>query len=200
MCAQLPALRAREHAIGLLRERKLGLRARQLALELLAERPAPAEDQRLDRAHRQPHDLRDLGVGAALELAHHERGPLVERELAERALDVVGREAVLGLLDGQLRRVLEQRQLRGPALQLAEALAADVVRDRDQPVLRLLGPLAALERAIRVQERRLGDVLRVGPVVDDGEGVAVDVACVAAVDALERTVGILPPRQHGRHV
>jgi hypothetical protein len=45
--------------------------------------------------------------------------------------------------------------------------------------------LTALERAVRVEEGRLGDVLRVGLVVQDGEGVAVDGVHVLRVEPLE---------------
>ena len=40
---------------------------------------------------------------------------------------------------------------------------------------------ALLERAVRVQERGLGDVLGVRMVAEDGKRVAVDVASVTAV-------------------
>ena len=60
-----------------------------------------------------------------------------------------------------LADALVERDLARAALRLAEPLAADVVRDRDQPAVRLLRPRPALERAIGVEERRLGDVLRV---------------------------------------
>ena len=188
MGAQLAALGPREHPVGLLRQCKLGLHAGQRALELLAQRAATAEDQRLDRADAHPHDLRDLRVGAALELAHHERGALVERKMPERALDVVGGVGVVRLVDRHLGRVLEERHLGGPPLLLPEALAADVVRDRDQPVLRLLRPLTALKRTVGVHERRLRHVLRVVRVAEHRMDVAVDVADVAAVDPLEGAV------------
>src|SRR5439155_3372680 len=165
-------------------------------LELLAEGATSAEDQRLDRAHGEAEDLGDLLVGAALELAHDERGALVEGEVAERTPDVLGGDRVL--FDDRLGQLFVQLDLGGPALRLAEALAADVVRDRDQPVLRGARALTALEGAVGVEEGRLGDVLGVGLVAQDDERVAVDVACVFLVQALEGAVRALA-RQNWRH-
>ena len=65
------------------------------ALELLAQRTARAEDQRLDGARRQVEDLGDLRVRASLELPHHQRGALVEGEVAERAPDVLAARCVV---------------------------------------------------------------------------------------------------------
>ena len=45
-------------------------------LELVGERAARAEDQRLDGRERQPELERDLGVGASLDLAEEDRLPL----------------------------------------------------------------------------------------------------------------------------
>src|SRR3954467_8037963 len=89
--AQLAALGAGELTVRLLREEELGLGAGEAPFELLAQRAARAEEDRLDGSDARSHDLRDLGIAPALELAHHERGALVERELSERALDVLGR-------------------------------------------------------------------------------------------------------------
>jgi hypothetical protein len=82
---------------------------------------------------------------------------------------------------------------------LAEALAADVVRDRDQPVLRLLRALAVFVGAVGVQEGGLGDVLGVGLVAKDDEGIAIDVPRMLAVEALERPVRADAVREKGRH-
>ncbi len=155
------------------RERELGLLARQPALELLAESAAGAEDQGLDRADGEVEDLGDLGVRAAFELAHDEGGALVEREEAESTADLAcrGDVCVLGCRGGE---ALVELDLLRAARRVAEALPADVVRDLDQPVVRAMRALAALERAVGVEERRLGDVLGVGLVVEDRERVAVD--------------------------
>src|SRR5439155_5861690 len=87
-----------------------------------------------------------------------------------------------------LGRVHAERHPGGPTMLLPEALAADVVRDRDQPVLRLLRTLTALKRTVGVHGRRLRHVLRVVRVAEHCMEVAVDVADVAAVDPLEGAV------------
>src|SRR5262249_52176233 len=127
--AQGALLLAREPLVELLRDGELGLVAGDPFLELLAQRAARAEDERLHRADRDAEDLGDLLVAAPLELAHHERGALVEGEVAERAADVLGADRVL--VDDGLGELLLVDDLVRPALRLAEALAADVVRDRD---------------------------------------------------------------------
>ena len=101
--------------------------------------------------------------------------------------DVVDARLVV-LRGDRLRRVFE-RDLARAVAGLAPAHAADVVRDRDQPVVRAVRPVAALEGAVGVEERRLGDVLSVGRVRQQGERVLVDVARVAAVELLEGAVG-----------
>jgi hypothetical protein len=191
------ALGARQPAVHLARERELRLLARQRPLELLAQRSARAEDQRLDGAHAQPEQLGDLGVRAALELAHHERGALVERELAERGPDVLRARGVVG--DERVGEVLLERDLVRPPGRLAKPLPADVVRDRDQPVARGRRALAAPVSAVRVQERGLGDVLCVGGVAKDREHIVVHVGDVSPVEALEGAVHPRPLRQQRRH-
>jgi hypothetical protein len=94
----------------------------------------------------------------------------------------------------RLRRLVE-RDLARPRAGLAPAHAADVVRDRDQPVVRLVRPLALLEGAVGVEERRLGDVLRVGRVRRQRERVLVDLARVPFVELLEGAVGRAPERR-----
>src|SRR5262245_36288765 len=141
--AQLSALLTRQPAVELKRDRELCLTARQRAFELLAQRAASAEDQCLDGTGGDLEDLRDLRVRSPLELAHDKRRPLVEGEVAERAPDVLaGRQIVV---DERVGDVVLERDLRRAASRLAEALAADVVRNRDQPVLRLLRPIAFLD-------------------------------------------------------
>ena len=85
-------------------------------------------------------------------------------------------------------------------LRLAEALPADVVGDRDQPVLRVPRALAPLVRAIGVQERRLRHVLGVRGLPQHRERVAVDVADVPPVDPLEGPVRTQLLRQKRRHI
>ena len=85
-------------------------------------------------------------------------------------------------------QLLVECHLTRAALRLAEALAARVVRDRDQPVLGLPRPLASLERAISVQERRLRDVLGVRRIAEHRQRVAEDIARVTPVQALEGAI------------
>ena len=105
----------------------------------------------------------DLLVAATLELAHHDRRALVERERRERGQHLV-EIRLLVVARRPARAPRSSVTSRGRRAGLAPAHPADVVRDRDQPVVRLLRPLAPLERAVGVEERRLGDVLRVGRV------------------------------------
>ncbi len=197
VCAQGALLLAGQPPVELARDRELGLLARDRLLELLAQGAARAEEERLHRADADFEDLRDLLVAAALELAHDDRGTLVEGEVAERPPDVLGRQRVL--VDDALGELLLEADLGRAPLRLAEALAADVVRDRDQPVLGLLRALAALEGAIGVEERRLGDVLGVRLVPEHDEGVAVHVARVLAVEPLKRAIVAQTPREDWSH-
>src|SRR5207302_8131079 len=87
--AQRAALAAGQAPVELLRDRELRLVAGQGALELLAQRPSGSEEERLDGAGRDAEDLRDVGVRATFELAHHEGGALVEGEVAEGPADVL---------------------------------------------------------------------------------------------------------------
>src|SRR5437773_4756164 len=147
MRAQCSLVVAPEASVELLRDRQLGLTARQGCLQLLAQRASRPEDERLHRARREIEDLADLGVRTSFELAHAERGALIEREVPERATDVLAARRVVVRLHELRADVVLVRDLRRPARRLAESLTADVVGDRDQPVLRLLRALAALECA-----------------------------------------------------
>ena len=184
---QRSAIRTRELALLEAGERVFRFVAGESALELLAESSAGAEHQGLDCGDRDVEHVGDLGVRTAFELAHDEGGALVEGEEAQGAADLVrGRDVgVLGCR-GCVRVV--ELDLAGAARRVAEALSADVVRDLDQPVVRRVRALTALEGAVGVEEGRLGDVLRVGLVVEDGEGVAVDGVDVLAVEPLEGAV------------
>ena len=179
---------ARELAALQSREGLLGVVAGQAALELLAERAAGAEHQGLDRGDRDVEHLGDLGVGAAFELAHDEGGALVEGEEAEGAAEL-GRSGHVGALGRRGGERIVELDLARAARRVAEALAADVVRDLDQPVVGCARALASLERAVRVEEGGLGGVLGVGLVLEDGQGVAVDGVDVLAVEPLEGAVG-----------
>ena len=118
--------------------------------------------------------------------------------MAQRAPDVVAARRVV--VDDRIRDVVLEGNLRGPPCGLAKALAADVVGDGDQPVLGLFRPVPLLDiRAVGVQEGRLRDVLGVGRVPHDSQGVAIDVTDVSSVDPLERAVRARSLRQQGRH-
>ena len=82
-------------------------------------------------------------------------------------------------------RLFVELDLLRAARRVAEALPADVVRDLDQPVVRAVRSLAALEGAVGAEERRLRDVFGVGLVVQDRERVAVDGMDVPLVELLE---------------
>ena len=148
---------------------------------------ARTEDQRLHCGDRDAERVGDLRVGTPFELAHHERRSLVEGEPAERPEDALD----VGLLlfgNCQLVDVLLQRHFLHAAADARIARACDVVRDLDQPVLRLEDLLPALKRAVRVEERRLRDVLRVGRVAQQRQGVVIDVLDVPSVELFERLV------------
>ena len=151
------------------------------------QRTARTEDERLDGRHRNRERVGDLRVGPPLELAEHERSALVERQPAEGPqylFDI--RPLVRGkgeLIDVSLERDLLDAPARG-----CVARARHVVRDLDQPVVRLERFLAACERAVGVHERRLRDVLRVGGITKERERVVVDVLDVASVQRLERPI------------
>jgi len=155
------------------------------ALEL--EPAARSEEERLHRAVRDFEDLGDLLIAAPFQLAHDERGALVEREPGERVQQRI--EVRPFVVESDRLRGLLERDLAWPAVGLAPAHPADVVRDRDQPVVRLVRPLAALEGAVGIEEGRLRGVLRVGRVRQQGECVLIDLARVLAVEPLERRVG-----------
>ena len=196
--AQLRALGPRKVSVQLLRERDLRVVTRERAFQLLPQRAPRAEDERLDRAHRDAEHLGDLRVRASLDLAEHDRCALVEREVAERAPDVLCSRRVV-VVDERVGDVVVELHLLRPPRVRAEALQADVVRDRDQPVERRARILTALERPEGVHERRLGDVLGVRPVPQDAVRVPVDVRPIPAVHPLEGAVHARPWRLQGRH-
>jgi hypothetical protein len=114
--------------------------------------------------------------------------------MAERAADVL-RSRPSVVCDELVGDVVVELDLLRPARCGAEALEADVVRDPDQPVERRARILAALERAVRVEERRLRDVLGVGAVPEHPVRVAVHVRGMAPVHPVE---GLVQARL-GRH-
>ena len=199
MGAESPSLRARQSLLVEERERALGLLAGEPAFELLAERAAGAEEKGFDGTDGEVEDLGDLRIGASLELAHDERGALVEGEEAKGLADLTGGRdvVVVGRRGGE---AFVELDLLRAARRVAEALPADVVRDLDQPVVRAVRSLAALEGAVGAEERRLRDVFGVGLVVQDRERVAVDGMDVPLVELLEGALsGALRLRERGSH-
>ena len=162
-----------------------------------AQAPARAEEQRLDRRNGHAEHFGDLRVAAVLDLAHHDRGTLVEGKPRQRREHLVERQVFVVLGSGRLRGVL-QRNLVGPPTGLPPAHPADVVRDLDQPVVGLRRLPAALEGAIGVQEGLLRDVFGVRRVSEHGQRVLVDLGDVLTVEALEGVVERLVAVQHSR--
>ena len=87
------------------------------------------------------------------------------------------------------RDVVLQLDLCRPRRCLTPALPDHVVRDRDQPCGGVPRILAALERAQRVHEGRLGDVLRIRVVAEHRVRVAVHLADVVAIEVVQRRRG-----------
>ena len=88
--------------------------------------------------------------------------------------------------------VVVERHDAGPPRGLAKTLPTDVLSDDDQPVAGTLWTLSLLICAVRIQERRLCNVLRVGGIGQHRDRVAVDVGDVPAVEPLERAVRSRP--------
>jgi hypothetical protein len=109
-----------------------------------------------------------------------------------------GRDVVVG---GGARGPVEivERDLGRPPRGGPEALAAFVVRDLDQPVVRLDRTVAAAEGAVGAEEGGLRDVLGVGLVVEDRERVAVHVVDVALVEPLEGSIRVWTLDEEGGH-
>ena len=182
---ELRALGPGDGLVQLFRDEELGVRARDRALELLAQRAPRPEDERLDRARGQPEHVGDLRVRAPFDLAQHDGRPLVEREVSERPADVLCRRPLVVGGGDLVGDVVVQLDLLRPARRGPEALEAHVVRDLDQPVERSARILPTLERLVRIQERRLRDVLRVRAVAEHPIRVAIDMRRVPLVEALE---------------
>ena len=154
--------------------------------ELLGERASRAEEQRLERGGGDAEDLGDLVVRAALELAQHDRLPLLRRNLRQRSEELAdARSFVVLVVRSGLGDALVELDLTRSRLLLPEALLDRIARDREQPVRRLARPNSLLERAVRVQEGRLRDVLGVGVVAEHRVRVAVDLGDVRAVEVVD---------------
>ena len=168
-----------------------------LVLEPLRERPARAEDQRLDGGLAEVHLLRDLAVREPLPLAQQDRAALALGHPGERLLEpdqIV--LAALGRRGHVLDRLQVTRRLDAAAPERgAVAGEADVLGDLEQPRRLGLRHDAAAQPAERVQERVLDRVLRLLARAELVQAVAVDLAGVALVE-IPREVGL--GRRRGR--
>ena len=150
--------------------------------ELPGERPAGSEEQRLESGRCRAEDVRYLAVRAALELAKHDRLALLGRDLRESGQELADARTLVVRL--RARDVLVELHLSRSRLLLTEALLDRVARDCQQPVRRLPRTHALFERAVGIQERRLGYVLRVCVVAEDGVRVAIDLCPVLPVEVV----------------
>jgi hypothetical protein len=154
---------------------------------LHAQRLPPAEDEGLDGRYRDADRVGDLGVRTPFELTHDERCPLVERQTSESPQNTCDVRPVGFGKRELLDMILERHFFHTPTCPCVSR-PGDVVRDLDQPVLRLLDLDPALVGAVRVEEGRLSDVFRVGRIPQQRERVVVDVFDVAAVQGLESLI------------
>ena len=103
-----------------------------------AHRAMGVVETRADRAHRDPEDLGDLGRVTALEVAEHEQGPLLGRQVAEAPLELVpigDADEVVGRGRDVQRQDAEVRDPSTLALRLGEAGADDeAMEPRVEPV------------------------------------------------------------------
>src|SRR4029450_9281100 len=152
-------------------ERRLCLAAGERALELLSKRAPTTEKEGLHGGDAHPERVADLGVRPALELSHDQRRALVEGERSEGCADLVRRgDRLIGRR--RCRPVLPLDDLRSPGRGPAPPPAL-VLGDLQQPVAWLPRLVAAKERAIGAQERRLSRVFGGGPGAPDGQGAGV---------------------------
>jgi hypothetical protein len=166
-------------------------------LELLAQVPPRAEDERLHSRDGQVELCSYLGVGAALNLSEEDDGALVLGQAADGRGDLTGSRTVhFGHRDDHLG--VESDLLRAPG-EIPIAPSADIARNRDEPGPGLLRLFAAANRAEGVQESNLGDVLcfvRIAHITQHG---SVDIAPVLAIEPLERSIALKPLLKRGAH-
>ena len=195
--SQRASLVARQRAVELPRDRPLSLRAGQAPLELLAHTPPSAKQERLDRRGRYGEDAGDLGDWPPFELAHHERGALLSGNLPKRADQIIDPHA--WLVADEIHGIGLELDFRRAPRGLAKVLKAQIVRDRPQPTAWRARALAAQQRPIGVQERRLGDVLRVGRAVQHHQRIAIHSGGVTPIERFERPLGPSAQAQRARH-
>ena len=181
--AQPPPLLATQAPVGGAGDRELGVGAGELVLELLGQGAARAKEECLESGGRRPEDLGDLGVRPTLELAEHDRLPLLGRDLRERG-EKLAHGRVLVVVRRGVRDAIVELDLARPNPFLSKPLLDRVAGDRQQPVRGLAWAHSLLQRAVGVQERRLRDVFRVGMVAEDCIGVAIDLAAVTPVEVV----------------
>jgi hypothetical protein len=109
---------------------------------------------------------------------------LVKGQSSERVQDALYVRPIFFRHCDQLDVLLE-RNLLHPTTRPGITRARNVVRDLDQPVLRLLHLDALDVRAVRIQERRLREVLSIGGIAQKRERVVIDVFDVLPVERLE---------------
>ena len=125
----------------------------------------------------------DLGIRATFELAEDDRLALLGRDLREGGQELADARAVV-VLDLVVGDAIVQLDLPRACRVMPEPLLDRVARDREEPVRRLARTDALLDRAVGVEERRLGDVLGVRMISENCVGVPIDVAAVAAVQVV----------------
>jgi hypothetical protein len=89
--AQRTAFVAGKQTVELQGDRALGLLTGEPAFELLTQATARSKQQRLDSRYRELERICDLARRATLELAHHQRGALIERQVSQRARKILER-------------------------------------------------------------------------------------------------------------
>ena len=142
----------------------------------------------LRRALEAPADRLVLEV---VQLAQHERQPLLERQPVHDALDQHARLAETPLLLGaggiDIGSHVADPGVRAPPPALgAEVVAREVGRDREQPRPHVGRVVQALPRAVGAQERLLAQVVGVTRPGREAQQVAVDLGVVRRDDRLER--------------
>ncbi len=182
------AFLAGEATVELSGEVELGLPTRGGILELVREGAAGTEEECLECALGEIQDLRNFVVRATFQLAQDERLALALGKALEPPDELLDRRATV------VRRLLGddvavELHLDRTGLLLPEALAHDVVGDRDQPVRRLPRPFPPFEGTEGVDERRLHDVLGIGMVAEDGVCIAVHLAGMAPIQVIEGARG-----------
>ena len=151
--------------------------------ERVAQTRPRTEEEGVDGRSSKPEPVTDLRGRAAVHSLQHERLALPRRERVEGSYDVVFRSRVLG----PCRVVRFVERLLARALREAtETLVAQVACDREQPGALVGRPGATDDRAMRVEEGRLGDILGVSAVADVRVGDCEHVPAVPAVENLDR--------------